>query len=138
MPNDRRRVLCEVSVMENGFPNRRRRAPPNSHPGDIVMKTQRKSVNQRRNVKSRDAFSHDETAELIDRFGWKLCGVCGDHDHFPFIYSVGNYELGLPELLAIDCVNGHVLNSLCEIMRQQNGPFRDGELIRIGILQVSA
>ena len=82
------------------------------------------------NAKLRNPSSHDRTAEFIDRFGWKLCGVHGDDDHFPFIYTVGNYQCGLPELLAINCVNGHLVNSLCEIMRKRKGPFRDGELIK--------
>jgi len=87
------------------------------------MKTQLKSANQAGNVKSRDTFPHERTAELIDRFGWRLCGVYGDDGHFSFMYTVGNYEWGIPELLAIDCVNGHVLNSLCEMMRKRRAPF---------------
>ena len=95
------------------------------------MNTQLKPVNQAQNVKSRDTFSRERTAELIDRFGWKLCDVRGDDEYFPFIYTIGNYEWGMPELLAIDCVNGDVLNSLCKMMRKRKAPFWDGELIKL-------
>jgi hypothetical protein len=95
------------------------------------MKTELKLENQPRNVKSRGTCSHEETPELDARLGWRLYGDCGDDDHFPFIYTLGNCEWGLPELLAIDCADGRVLNSLCKMMRQRRAPFWDGELIKL-------
>jgi hypothetical protein len=95
------------------------------------MKTQCKSANPAPRVKARKPLSPDGTAENIDRFGWKLCGVLGDGDHFPFIHTLGNHGCGLPELLTIGCDNGDVVNSVCELMRKRNRPFRDGELIEL-------
>lgn len=95
------------------------------------MMTELKSENQAGNVTSRDALSHERIAELIHGFGWILCGVHGDDDHFTFMHSVGNLEWGMPELLAIDCENEDVLNSLCRLMRKRRAPFWDGELIKL-------
>ena len=76
--------------------------------------------------------SKKDTKSIIDRCGWKLCGVFGDRKHFPFMYTIGNYECSLPELLMIGSKNGGVLNCVCEIMRKRNRPFKDGELIDFG------
>jgi Domain of unknown function (DUF4262) len=95
------------------------------------MTTELKSANQAEHTKSQAIFSHEKTAELIRRFGWQLCAVSGDINHFPFIYTIGNTECGIPELLAIDCINPHVLNSLCTLMRKRRAPFWDGELIEL-------
>jgi hypothetical protein len=51
---------------------------------------------------------------------------------FPFIYTIGNSQLGLPELLMIgshDAEAFHELNQMCETMRKNNRPFEEGELI---------
>jgi hypothetical protein len=96
------------------------------------MKTQRKSTLQTEAKDTQDPF-HDRTSEIIHRYGWKLQGVLGDEEHFPFIYTIGNYQLGLPELLVIGTAQAaHPLNLACERMRKNNRPFLNGELIDWG------
>lgn len=83
--------------------------------------------------KNKSVISHKDTKAIIDSFGWKLCGVLGTDEHFPFIYTLGNYECGLPELLMIGWRDGgEALNLVCELMRKRNRPFRHGELIDLG------
>ena len=75
----------------------------------------------------------DRISKCIRRYGWQLQGVMGDEDNFPFIYSIGNQEVGLPELLMIGSHrDGSALNALCKIMRENNRPFENGELIDWG------
>ena len=78
------------------------------------------------------AQEREKTEQCIRRFGWKLCGVGGNYDHFPFIYTIGNHECGLPELLMTGCEDGELMNRICEKMRKQNRPFQHGELIDLG------
>lgn len=53
--------------------------------------------------------------------------------NFPFMYTIGNHELRLPELLMIGTdQGGSILNKVCGIMRKNNRPFQDGELIDLG------
>lgn len=86
----------------------------------------------RRSEKSKTVFPRAAIAECIDQYGWRLCGVFGDKDHFPFIYSIGNHECGLPKLLEIGSNDACVMNEICEKMRMQGRRFRNGELIDIG------
>ncbi len=78
-----------------------------------------------------DTQWRDQTTELINRFGWKLCGVRGDETHFPFIYTLGNCASGLPELLMIGSSNEATLNSICELMRWCRRAFQERELIEL-------
>jgi hypothetical protein len=96
------------------------------------MKIELKLGNKARDAEPRVTYSHEQSPELDARLGWRLYGDCGDDDHFPFIYTVGNCEWALPELLAIDCFDVRVLNLLCEMMRRRRAPFWDGELIKLG------
>jgi hypothetical protein len=54
----------------------------------------------------------------------------------PFMYTIGNHERGLPELLFVgdaDDAWAGVLNRLGYIMREQRrDAFRDGELVSVG------
>lgn len=60
-------------------------------------------------------------------------GVFGEDDYPPFMYTIGNYEYGLPELLIIGSTqNARALNVICERMHKQGCPFTDGELIDLG------
>ena len=80
---------------------------------------------------TQEEFS-DRISKCIRQYGWQLQGVMGDEDNFPFIYSIGNQEVGLPELLMIGNRDGSTLNALCKIMRENNRPFENGELIDLG------
>lgn len=96
------------------------------------MKTQRKSTCQTAVKETQDPF-FNRMSKIIRRHGWQLQGVLGDEEHFPFIYTIGNYQLGLPELLVIGTGEAaHSLNSICERMRKNNRPFENGELIDLG------
>lgn len=54
----------------------------------------------------------------------------------PFLYTIGNHEWGLPELLIVgdsDDTFAHVLNRLSQMMRDpKRGAFRHGELVSLG------
>ncbi len=72
----------------------------------------------------------------IERYGQHL--VCvrrsqGDVEGFvPFVYSIGNHERGLPELLLIgedEDMIARALNALGEVQRERGTPFRHGELV---------
>ena len=41
-----------------------------------------------------------EIGEIIQRHQWLLQGVMGDDENLPFMYTIGNYEVGLPEQAA--------------------------------------
>lgn len=57
----------------------------------------------------------------------------GDAPGQSFSYTIGNYELGLPELLIVDTTKfGDVLNRLSEIQRDRGSAFEHEELISIG------
>lgn len=52
-----------------------------------------------------------------------------------FIYTIGNHEHGLPELLIIgncDKTFAAILNDLGKRMRKRGRPFEDGELVNLG------
>lgn len=74
--------------------------------------------------------------EMIDEHHQFVMGVFptkGSDLEFPFAYTIGNYEKGLPELIMIGL--GHedsmyLLNVMGDIMRKQGHAFRNGELVR--------
>jgi Domain of unknown function (DUF4262) len=75
----------------------------------------------------------ERIARDIRLFGWHIIGVLPDKDQIPFMYTVGNYEVGLPELLIIGSLDaGDVLNAVCARMRDQNRQSGEGELIDVG------
>lgn len=57
----------------------------------------------------------------------------GDPPDFqPFVYTIGNNDAGLPELLLIgdaDEVYGRIVNILGQIQRERGTPFTVGELV---------
>lgn len=57
----------------------------------------------------------------------------GDEILLPFVYTVGMYRQGLPELLCIGNFNpmevGHLLNFLCQRMRENGAPLKDREFV---------
>lgn len=57
---------------------------------------------------------------------------CRGDDNLPFIYTIGNHELGLPELFVIGNAGGgmaHLINNLCDQMIERGKAFDDGELV---------
>ena len=93
------------------------------------MKLQRKYTMHTEATKVRDPF-YSRIAKHIREHGWRLQGVLGDEENFPFFYTIGNHQLGLPELLLIGSYdNADILNWVCDKLRRNARPFRDGELI---------
>src|SRR6266852_1690057 len=75
----------------------------------------------------------------IDTHGQHLRRVLlkeGDPDDaLPFVYTIGNHERGLPELLLIGFVEPNflsILNRLGEIQRERKIGFRHAELVDLG------
>jgi len=53
----------------------------------------------------------------------------------PFIYTIGNHQRGLPELLIVGNYGASfaaILNDLGRRMRERNRPFDNGELVSLG------
>ena len=84
-------------------------------------------------------MSRDEQPEIannIRMFGQHLVCVHADDnspaDFEPFVYSIGNYEAGFPELLFIGS-NGNwccdILNILGRIQRERGSAFHHRELV---------
>lgn len=82
---------------------------------------------------------HNLIQEHIERFGQHV--VCvqrseGDPPDFqPFVYSIGNHERGLPELLLVGSADELVLrlvNHLGDIQRQRARPFIHEERVSLG------
>jgi Domain of unknown function (DUF4262) len=82
---------------------------------------------------------YDKIAQAISEIGWSPMCVLPDPDErtgsLPFIYSIGNCECGLPELLMIGCAyegGSSLLNTIIARMRHYNRAFTDGESIDLG------
>jgi hypothetical protein len=70
-------------------------------------------------------------SEDISRQGWALLGV--RVNEIEAMFTIGNGELALPELLMWgDRRVAPLLNAVCELMRKNERPFREGELIDLG------
>jgi len=75
----------------------------------------------------------------IDRHGQHLMRILltedDPQDALPFVYTIGNHERGLPELLLIGFAEPgflDILNRLSEIQRERNIAFCHGELVDLG------
>jgi hypothetical protein len=71
----------------------------------------------------------------IAEHGRHCQAVMGDEDNQPFVYTIGNHDKGLPELLLIGSCDGsigHILNNLSEQMIERGAAFSDGE--RVGFM----
>lgn len=80
-------------------------------------------------------FFYDQVAKNIAAYEQNLVGVGSEEGNLPFTYTIGNHEVGLPELLIIGGaagLYGHVLNTLGAMMRERGAPFSDGELVSLG------
>src|SRR5205085_2043041 len=68
--------------------------------------------------------------ERISRDGWAQQGQMMDEETLELSYTIGNYERGWPELMMVGPpVIRAMLDALCELMRKNNRPFADGEII---------
>ena len=100
-----------------------------------MMKPQSTLITRTRSPLTTDIPRYDEISQTIRDYGWRLMGVLPDPDessnslirYIPFIYTIGNYECGLPELLMIGCTYGGALNAIVARMRNYNRAFTDGE-----------
>jgi hypothetical protein len=85
---------------------------------------------------SKDIAFYDRISQSIGDCGWMLIGVLPDpdEDNIPFtidnfedkccfIYTIGNYECGLPELLMIGCISGGTLNKIVARITQRQSCF---------------
>jgi|SRR5262245_18014098 len=60
-----------------------------------------------------------------------LC-IPGEEDSPSFAYTIGNWLLGLPELLIIGTTKGYLLNILSEKQIERGAAFEEGELVNLG------
>ncbi|MGH6939392.1 DUF4262 domain-containing protein [Hypericibacter sp.] len=81
----------------------------------------------------------DKIRQHIDLHGQHLMNIMLTADDPPdaraFIYTIGNHERGLPELLLIgplQSYSAHIVNLLGEIQRQRGRPFDHNELVDYG------
>jgi hypothetical protein len=106
-----------------------------------MSKVQVNSTARTRDPITKGIPRYDEISQTISDYGWRLVGVIPDPDessnsfirYIPFIYTIGNYECGLPELLMIGCAYvGDTLNAIVARMRHNNRAFVGGESIDLG------
>ena len=105
-----------------------------------MSKVQVNSTARTRDPITKGIPRYDEISQTISDYGWRLVGVIPDPDessnspirYVPFIYTIGNYECGLPELLMIGHVYAGALNAIVASMRNNNHAFTDGEIIDLG------
>jgi hypothetical protein len=65
----------------------------------------------------------------------QVVGASETAESQPFMYTIGNYHLGFPELLVIDTdkdIIAGVLNRLGKMQRERGRAFADEELVSIG------
>jgi hypothetical protein len=80
-----------------------------------------------------EAENYNRISEDISLQGWALQGVLGNESRSHAMHTIGNHQLGLPELLMLgDNRIAPILNAVCEVMRKNNRPFRQDELIDLG------
>ncbi len=74
--------------------------------------------------------------ENIRLHGQHLMGVIATEEgEMPFVYTIGNHQRGLPELLFVGAAGGdfgRMLNFLGEMMRERGKAFYDGEQVSLG------
>lgn len=74
--------------------------------------------------------------DSIEKHGRHLMGVGGSPTEMPFVYSIGNHERGLPEVLIVGHLHPRDMvdlgNAFSEKMQELGRGFTDGELIDLG------
>lgn len=80
-----------------------------------------------------ESQNHRRISEEISRRGWALQGVRGYGSWPDAMHTIGNHQLGLPELMMLgDGRVAPILNEVCEMMRKNNRPFAQDERIDLG------
>lgn len=78
---------------------------------------------------------HQVIATMIQQHRRHLCSIFGGEHKFA--YTIGNYEIGYPELLIIgnwpDEIVGGLLNVLSDMMLDKAKTFKSGELVDVGL-----
>jgi hypothetical protein len=72
---------------------------------------------------------HEDVDRDIQQHGRSIMGVGDDP---PFAYTIGNWKVGLPELLVIGTREAGFLNNLSEQMLNRGTAFANGELVSLG------
>lgn len=81
---------------------------------------------------------HQSIKETILEHGQQCLGVFNDPDEegsLPFMYTIGNYLKGLPELLLVgsaDPAIQQLLNVLHKMVLERGSAFNHGELVNVG------
>jgi hypothetical protein len=73
-----------------------------------------------------------DTRRNIEKHGQSLVLVGADGRDPGFVYTIGNAERGLPELLAVGVAAAVAMNALGAIMREMDRRFADGAVVDIG------
>ena len=68
----------------------------------------------------------------IRRCGRSVLCIVAEADARSFAYTIGNWIVGLPELLIIGTAKGALLNDLSQMMIARGAAFADGELVNLG------
>ena len=72
------------------------------------------------------------TEKDVQRCGRSVLCIYGEEDSPPFAYTIGNWLIGLPELLIIGTTDGALLNDLSQKLIERHAAFEDGELVNLG------
>jgi uncharacterized protein DUF4262 len=68
----------------------------------------------------------------VQRCGRSVLCIRGEEDSPPFAYTIGNWLIGLPELLMIGIIQGALLNDLSQKMIARGTAFSDSEVVSLG------
>ena len=84
---------------------------------------------------SKEAWEfYAKVGDVIAREKRQIISVKGGKHHFDFVYTIGNQEKNLPELLLIGDRSDHavrLLILLSDKMIEQKGPFEDEEIVQV-------
>src|SRR5215472_9890360 len=75
---------------------------------------------------------HKDIENDIRRYGRSVMCIGAEDDSPAFAYTIGNVNVGLPELLMIGTLDGAPLNPLSQKMIERGSAFDDGEVVSIG------
>jgi hypothetical protein len=73
----------------------------------------------------------------VQKYGRSVISVFPDESskdpvNETFVYTIGNSDRDLPELLMVGMTNGGILNHLSEMMIKRGAAFANGEMVSLG------